>query len=194
MLETLVNFDRNLFLILNGMNSDFMDSVMFWVADRFIWIPLYVVLAVFLVRKFGNQGYMMIVFTVLLILISDQSSVLIKNVFERLRPCQDDTLSFLVHTVQNKCGGKFGFVSSHAANTMAIFTYILLLSRNSNKWITRITFAWVILIGYCRVYMGVHFPADIVGGWMVGILAAFITYTIYRLFFDSPAELIAQKK
>src|SRR6187399_3683791 len=102
------------------MNSDFMDSVMFWVADRFVWIPLYIVLAVFLVRKFGNQGYMMIVFTVLLILISDQSSVLIKNVFERLRPCQDDTLSFLVHTVQNKCGGKFGFVSSHAANTMAI--------------------------------------------------------------------------
>src|SRR5688572_4314824 len=182
MLETLVNFDRNLFLILNGMNSEFMDNVMFWVADKFIWIPLYVVLAVFLVRKFGNQGYMMIVFAILLTLISDQGSVLLKNSFERMRPCHDDSLSFLVHTVRNKCGGKFGFVSSHAANTMALFTYILLLSRNSNKWITRIMLFWVILVGYCRIYMGVHFPADIIGGWMVGIFAALITYIIYRMF------------
>ena len=192
MLETLVNLDRNLFLLFNGMNSGFMDSLMFWVADRFIWIPLYVILAIFLVRNFGNQGYMMIVFSILLILISDQGSVLLKNSFERLRPCHDESLSFLVHTVQNKCGGKYGFVSSHAANTMALFTYLLLLARNRNKWITGITAFWVLLVGYCRVYMGVHFPADIVGGWMVGIIAAVITYIVYRLFFDSP--LNHQKK
>jgi len=191
LLETLVNFDRNLFLILNGMHSEFMDYVMFWAAERFIWLPLYVILAVFLVRKFGNQGYMMIVFSILLILISDQTSVLLKNTFERLRPCQDESLSFLVHTVQNKCGGKYGFVSSHAANTMALFTYILLLARNQTKWITWITLIWVMIVGYCRVYMGVHFPADIAGGWIVGVLAAFITYIIYRLFFNSP---MANKK
>ena len=185
-METLINFDRNLFLILNGMHSDFMDIVMYWVAERFIWLPLYVFLAIFLVRKFGNQGYFMIVFTVLLILISDQGSVLIKYAFERLRPCHDESLAFLVHTVKNKCGGKFGFVSSHAANSMALFTYLWLLARNSNKWVTRITLLWLLLVGYCRVYMGVHFPADIAGGWIVGVIAAFITYIIYRLIFDSP--------
>jgi undecaprenyl-diphosphatase len=186
MIETLINLDRNLFLFINGMNSEFMDSVMWWVADRFFWIPLYLALAVFLVRKFGKQGYVMILFAALLIVLSDQGSVLMKNSFERMRPCHDDSLSFLVHTIRNKCGGQYGFVSSHAANTMALFTYLLLLARNSNKWITGITAVWVLLVGYCRVYMGVHFPADIAGGWMVGILAAGITYIIYRLIFDSP--------
>lgn len=185
-METLVNFDRNLFLFLNGMHSDFMDQVMWWSAERFIWIPLYIVLAVYLVKKYGNQGYFMIVFTVLLILISDQTSVLIKNFFERERPCHDESLAFLVHIVNNKCGGKFGFVSSHAANTMALFTYLFLIARNSDRWVTWITAFWVILVGYCRVYLGVHFPADIAGGWMVGILAAIITYIVYRLIFESP--------
>ncbi len=128
----------------------------------------------------------MVLFAALLILLSDQGSVLMKNSFERMRPCHDESLSFLVHTIKNKCGGKYGFVSSHAANTMAIFTYLMMITRNSNTTITGVLAAWVLLIGYCRVYMGVHFPADIVGGWIIGIIAAGITYVIYRLIFDSP--------
>ncbi len=188
MIETLVNFDRDLFLALNGMNSPFMDTVMFWVAGKFTWIPLYILLAGFLIKKFQMQSLYMILFVILLIVASDQGSVLLKNTFERLRPCHDESLSFLVHTVQNKCGGKFGFVSSHAANTMALFTYILLLVRNSNRWITGIMLVWVLLVGYCRIYMGVHFPADILGGWILGIFAAGFTYLIYRLVFDSPLK------
>lgn len=168
------------------MHSEFMDGVMYWVADRFFWIPLYAVLAVMLVQRYGRQGYVMMLFAVVLILLSDQGSVLLKNTFERLRPCHDESLSFLVHTVKNKCGGKFGFVSSHAANTMAVFSYILVIGRNCHKWITGITAFWVLLVGYCRIYMGVHFPADIIGGWMIGIMAAGITYLVYRLIFDSP--------
>jgi len=190
MLETLVNFDRSLFLFINSMNSEFMDSVMWWIADRFFWIPLYLGLAVFLVRKYGKQGYYMILFAALLIILSDQGSVLIKNIFERLRPCQDESLSFMVHTVRNRCGGMYGFVSSHAANTMGLFTYLMLITRNSNKWVTYITATWVLLIGYCRIYLGVHFPADVFGGWMVGIMSAGITYIIYRFIFDSPTTHI----
>lgn len=186
MIETLVNFDRNLFLFINSMHSEFMDAIMWWVADRFIWIPLYVVLAVFLVRKYGKQGYFMVIFAALLIVLSDQGSVLMKNTFERLRPCHDESLSFLVHTIKNKCGGQYGFVSSHAANTMAVFTYLMMITRNCNTTLTGVMAFWVLLIGYCRVYMGVHFPADIIGGWIIGILAAGITYVIYRLLFDSP--------
>ncbi len=188
MIETLVNFDRDLFLVLNGMNSPFMDTVMMWIAEKFTWIPLYILLAGFLIKKFQMQSLYMILFVVLLIVASDQISVLIKNSFERLRPCHDESLSFLVHIVQNKCGGKFGFVSSHAANTMALFTYILLLARNSSKWITGITLTWVLLVGYCRIYLGVHFPADVFGGWIVGVFSAGFTYLIYRLIFDSPLK------
>ncbi len=190
MIETLVNLDRNLFLFINSMHNEFFDSIMWWVADRFFWIPLYAILAVLLVRRFGRQGYFMMLFAVLLILLSDQGSVLMKNIFERQRPCHDESLSFLVHIVNNKCGGQYGFVSSHAANTMAVFMYIMALGRNCYPWLTRATGVWVLLVGYCRIYLGVHFPADIIGGWIIGIFAAGITYIIYRLIFESPMSHI----
>jgi undecaprenyl-diphosphatase len=192
MYETIVNFDRNLFSLINSMNSPLMDSVMWWIADKFIWIPLYLLLAFFLYRKFGKPSLFMILFVALLIVISDQTSVLIKNTFMRERPCHDEALSFMVHIVNNKCGGKFGFVSSHAANTMAVFTYLLLLARNSSKKVTIVTAIWVALVGYSRIYLGVHFPADIFGGWLVGIVSAFVTYIIYRLIFESPQSQLQQ--
>lgn len=190
MLETLLNFDHNLFIFLNGLHTPFLDTVMWWIADKFVWIPLYLLLTIFLFRTFGKQAIYMVLFTVLLIVLSDQGSVFIKNLVQRERPCHNELISYMVHIVNNKCGGKFGFVSSHASNSMALFTYIFLLARNRNKTITWITAIYVILIGYCRIYLGVHFPLDILGGWIIGIVAAFITYIIYRLVFDSPKRFI----
>lgn len=194
MYESLVDFDRNLFLALNSMHSPVMDSIMWWVTDKFIWIPFYAFLAYFLWKKFGNQAVFMVLFAAVLVTLSDQGSVLLKNLFERERPCHDEYISMLVHTVNNKCGGKFGFVSSHAANTMAVFTYLLLLTRYSiSRNVTIFTGFWVVIVGYSRIYLGVHFPADIIGGWVVGILAAFITYIIYRLVFSSPTFHLNRK-
>ena len=194
MYEALVDFDRNLFLALNSMHSPMMDSIMWWVADRFIWIPFYIFLAYFLYKKFGNQALFMVLFAVLLITLSDQGSVLLINIFERERPCHDEYISLLVHTVHNKCGGKFGFVSSHAANTMALFTYLLLLTRHAlSIRVMVVTGFWVLMVGYSRIYMGVHFPADIVGGWLMGMMAGFITYIIYRLVFSSPTFHLVRK-
>jgi undecaprenyl-diphosphatase len=186
MYEALVSFDRNLFLALNSSLGPSFDTFMVWVADRFIWIPLYALLAFMLVRKFGFQSLYMILFAGLMITISDQGSVLLKNTFLRERPCHDDTISLMVHTVGGHCGGQYGFVSSHASNTMALFTYLLLMLRNTNRLLTAGLALWVVLIGYCRIYLGVHFPADIIGGWLMGIFSAFLTYGIYRSLFDSP--------
>jgi undecaprenyl-diphosphatase len=194
MYEALVDFDRNLFLALNSMHSPMMDSVMWWITGRFIWIPLYAFMAYFLYRKFGNQALFMVLFGAILITLSDQGSVMLKNFFERERPCHDEFISLLVHTVNNKCGGKFGFVSSHASNTMAVFAYLMLLTRHSfsRKLMVAIGF-WVLIVSYSRIYLGVHFPADIIGGWLVGILAGFITYVIYRLVFASPTYHLVRK-
>lgn len=188
MLETLINFDQGFFSLINGLNTPFVDSIMWWIADKYIWIPFYLFLVFFLYRTFGKQSLFMVLFALLLITLSDQGSVLIKNSVERLRPCHNELMAYTVHIVNNKCGGQFGFVSSHAANSMALFTYILLLTRNRNKKITWMLGIYVLLIGYCRIYLGAHYPLDIAGGWIIGIAAAFITYIIYRLVFHSPSQ------
>jgi undecaprenyl-diphosphatase len=186
MLDSIISFDRNLFLALNGNHSPLLDTIMFVVADRFVWIPVYLFLAFILYRKFGNQALFMILFAAILITLSDQGSVLMKDIFQRLRPCHDSSLALMVHTVGGRCGGQYGFVSSHAANTMALFTYLFIFTRNSSKILTWSLAFWVLLIGYCRIYLGVHYPADIIGGWVVGIVAAVLTYIIYRSIFSSP--------
>jgi undecaprenyl-diphosphatase len=188
-MDTLINFDRDLFLLINGLYSDVTDFAMWWISKKITWIPLYVFLAWFLFKKFGKQGIYLILFSVVLITLSDQGSVFIKNTVMRLRPCHDDSLAFLVHSVNGKCGGQFGFVSSHAANVMALFTYIVIITRNKYPYLTRMMMAFVMLVSYSRIYLGVHFPADIVGGWLVGILSAIITLGIYFIFLGIPHEV-----
>lgn len=180
MLETLINIDHGIFQAINGLHNDLLDTIMWWATDKYIWAPLYLALAIFLYRKYGRLGLMMILFAGVLILLSDQSSVLIKDMVQRLRPCHNDTLTFDVHLVNNRCGGLYGFVSSHAANTMALVVYLMLLTKRKFKWLNRSMFFYVMLVSYSRIYMGNHYPADVICGWLVGIVAAFITYYLYR--------------
>ena len=187
-METIENIDQHLFLLINGLHNEFIDSVMWWASNKFIWIPLYVWLAWVLYRKFGREGIYLVLFSALLITLSDQGSVLIKNQVMRLRPCHNEVLAFVVHTVNDKCGGQYGFVSSHAANVMALFTYLVILTRNRTKYLTYILAGYVILVSYSRIYMGVHFPLDVVGGWLVGIFAALITLTAYVFTLGIPSE------
>jgi undecaprenyl-diphosphatase len=178
--ETLVNIDWGLFKAINGLHSEFWDTIMWWFTEKITWVPLYIFLAVLLYRKFGRLGLIMIAFSALLILISDQTSGMLKDLFQRERPCHNDALAFDIHLVRERCGGLYGFVSSHAANTMALAVYVLLLTKARFRWVNRILLFYVLVVSYSRVYMGNHFPADIVGGWMIGIFAAFITYYFYR--------------
>jgi len=187
-MDTLINLDHDLFLFINGMHSAFTDMIMWWASMKLTWIPLYAFLAWFLYKKFGNKAISLILFTALLITLSDQGSVLIKNLVMRPRPCHDNSLAFFVHTLNDKCGGKYGFVSSHAANVMALLSYIVIITRNKYKYLTRIMIGYVLLVSYSRIYLGVHFPSDIVGGWIVGILAALITLVTYVFILGIPEE------
>jgi undecaprenyl-diphosphatase len=192
-METIANIDRSLFAFLNGMHNEFFDNVMYWISQRIFWIPLYLILVIYMFRTFSLKAFWIMLFAVMLILISDQVSVLIKDTVMRSRPCHDERLAFMVHTVKNKCGGAYGFVSSHAANTMALLSYVFLLTRKRiNKWIMGLLVFYVIINAYSRIYLGAHFPADIAGGWIVGIFAAVITYIAYRLIITDE-DIIPQK-
>jgi undecaprenyl-diphosphatase len=184
MLEFLDHIDRNLFLFLNGLNSPFWDQVMWWISDRLIWLPLYLLITGWLIYRFKWKVVIILVMVALLITLSDQSSVhLFKEVFKRLRPCHEPEISGLVHLVKGHCGGKYGFISSHAANTFAIATFTLLIIRS--KYYSIFIIFWATLVSYSRIYLGIHYPGDVLVGALYGFL---IGVLIYRLF------LFAEKK
>ena len=128
MTDLLVSFDTWLFLLLNSQHSEALDPIMVLISGKFTWIPLYVILLALVIRKYQVRSMLIVVpFIVLLITSSDQISVhLFKNLFERLRPCHNSELKEFIHLLGN-CGGQYGFLSSHASNTFALATFLILL-------------------------------------------------------------------
>jgi len=183
MLEFLDHIDRIIFLFLNGLHSSFWDAVMYWVSGRLSWLPLYLLITGYLIYRYKWKVIIMLLLVALLITLSDQGSVhLFKEVFKRLRPCHNPEISHLVHIVREHCGGRYGFVSSHAANSFAVASYSLLIIRN--RYYSIFIILWALLISYSRVYLGVHYPGDIIGGAILGIVLGFVVYRLF-IYIDS---------
>jgi undecaprenyl-diphosphatase len=170
MIEKLNQFDTELFLFLNGLHNDFFDLVMYYASDRFVWIPLYAVLIYFIIRNHRKRSWLIILLVVLVITASDQLSVFLKNYFERPRPCHQEQLWEAIHTVRNKCGGAYGFVSSHAANTFALAFYLIPFFKQRNRFFSIFIIFWAVFISYSRIYLGVHFPGDVLFGALLGMI------------------------
>ncbi len=181
MLDQLLQWDQDLFLFLNGLNAPFFDFLMYWISDKYIWIPFYAFLMALIIKSYKTEAILVAIFIALVVTLSDQSSVkLFKDVFERLRPCHEPALNGLVHTVYGRCGGQFGFVSSHAANAFGMAVLVTLLLKKHFWWIGWLLIPWAAVVSYSRVYLGVHYPGDIIGGALLGILCAYITYVLFR--------------
>lgn len=166
MIETLLKWDTHLFLLLNGLHSPFWDPIMIFASGKLTWLPFYLLLIYFITRKQGWKTLWWLLAIALVIVATDQVSVvLFKNMFQRLRPCHTPELQNLVHLVKG-CGGQFGFISSHAANTFGVAVFLSLLF--SNRWATYGLLFWAAFVSYSRIYLGVHFPGDVICGAIVG--------------------------
>ena len=179
MLELIIDIDKQLFLFLNGFHSSFWDTSMFLISAKWVWATLSFLLVGLLIKRVGFKSTgIALVFVFLALLMSDLGSVhLFKNVFQRLRPCHDLDLTGLVHIVKNKCGGQYGFISSHASNTFMVAAFFSLSLKNI--FITLFLLFWAAVVSYSRIYLGVHFPLDIIGGAIWGVLAGSGFYYIY---------------
>ena len=178
MIEFLKNIDTQVFLYLNSLHNSFFDIVMWQISSIVFWVPFYISLIGFLIYKYRKQSLYIILSIVLVIIISDQlSSSIIKPLVERLRPSHDPALEGLVHFIKDYRGGKYGFVSSHAANTFGLAMFLILFFKNRIFSIS--IFSWALIVSYSRIYLGVHYPGDIICGASIGILAAWLVFVVF---------------
>jgi len=173
--------DIQLFLRLNSIHNDYFDPIMAWISGRNSWFPMYAIIIGTLIWRYKTRSIGMLLVIVFSVIISDQvCSSILKPLIHRLRPCHEPSIQNMVHIVGN-CGGQFGFCSSHAANTFALATCLFFLI---GKEFPRVLYfyIWAIIISYSRIYVGVHYPLDVLSGAGIGVLSALSCYKIHHYF------------
>lgn len=174
MLDQLLTYDKELFLFLNNLGTEQWDGFWMFYTYKFNWIPFYALLLFLLFKHLGKQRTLLLLLVVVaLITFTDQITNLFKDGFERLRPCHDENLQGIMRIVKEGCGGRFGFFSGHASNSMAVAVFVGLLLRNTYRNLIFILLVWAAAMAYSRIYIGVHYPLDIVCGMIFGALSGF---------------------
>lgn len=178
MIEKILDLDRQLFMLLNGWGSQTYDGLWLFITKQINWIPLFILLGYLIVKKLGaRQSLILVIFVALLIAITDQSTNLVKNSFHRLRPSNNPDINLLIRVVQKR--NSFSFFSGHAANTMAVATMLFLLMKRYYKYFWLIFF-WPLIFAYSRIYLGLHYPSDILCGYLFGLLTGFLMFMGYQ--------------
>lgn len=175
LLENIISIDKSIFYFLNGMHSPYWDVVMSLFTRTESWVLFYGSLVYFIIRNYRMKSILILLMIALSIAFADQFSGLIKYLVQRLRPTHDPSMEGLVHNVLSK-GGLYGYFSAHAANTFSVAVFTSLLFRN--RLYSILIFIWAIIVSYTRIYLGVHFPFDVLTGIITG---AAIGYGLFRL-------------
>lgn len=179
-MHDLIEQDKQLLQYLNSLHTDWLDPVMMLFTQTLFWLPLYAVLVYLMIRTYGKTSWIPLLGIAMTIFLADRiTSGLMKPYFARFRPSHEPSLQGLLHLVKGYTGGLYGFASSHAANTLGTATFFWLLLRGRYKWIW-LLFVWALVMSYTRIYLGVHYPGDILVGGLIGIASGWTGYVLAR--------------
>jgi undecaprenyl-diphosphatase len=186
MLETITHWDTVVTLFLNGLHTSWLDPVMYWISNRFVWLPLYIFILFLVIKKWKKKSILLVLLLALTITLSDQSCNLLKKSTQRLRPSHNIELEHKIHLVEKPDGelyrgGEYGFPSAHAANAMVFALFVFFFAGNRKMWVLLVIFLWAALLGYSRIYLGVHYWLDVECGYLIGAICFLIFASFYRL-------------
>ena len=179
MLDKILSLDQELFVYLNSLGSETFDGLWLLITKQLNWIPFFLLLLYFIYKKLGiKQTLYLFLFVVLLIFFTDQITNLFKNGFQRLRPCNNPEINSFIRIVQSRTS--FSFFSGHASNTMAVATFLYLVFKKDFKYFW-LLFLWPLVFAYSRIYLGLHYPLDILSGYLFGGILGFLMFKFYRM-------------
>jgi len=182
-MDTLIELDKKILVFLNGFHSDALDPIMFLLSNTLFWLPLYLFLIYATQKKYQKAAWIILIGAIITLILADQiTASIMKPYFARLRPSHDPSLKGQLHLVKDfngslYYGGLYGFASSHAANTFGTALFFFFFLKSVYRW-AALLFLWAALMTYTRIYLGVHFPGDIIAGAVVGLGSAWIAKRI----------------
>lgn len=188
-MSELLQFDQYLFYLINSVwTTDWLDALMPVWRNKFFWLPFYIFLISFLLINFGKKGGFLLLFALGTIAVSDTlSSQVVKKNVQRVRPCNDPQMSEVVD-LKVKCGGGYSYTSSHATNHFALAFFLIFTLGIRFPWIKLVLIFWAGSISYGQVYVGVHYPLDVISGGMLGSVIGILMATFYGSFREKRLE------
>lgn len=178
MLDKILSLDEHLFVFLNSLGSERYDGLWLILTKQTSWIPLFIVLLYFIFKKLGTkQTIYLLISVAILIVFTDQTANLFKNGFQRLRPCSNPEINSFIRIVQYR--NSFSFFSGHAASSMGVTTFLFLNFKTDFKYLW-LLFLWPLIFAYSRIYLGLHYPLDIICGYLCGAIFGYLMFKLHQ--------------